>query len=163
MARRGGVTIREYREPDRDQVIALVRELQQHEIAVYEFMKPPDQIGSWYVDHLIGEVAKHKGSILVAETGAGLVGYVTLLAEVTSEDEADEVLHTYAYVGDLAVSKASRGQGVGQALIAECERLARQAGQKHLRLTVLAENTVARRFYRASGFRDQFVYLEKTI
>jgi ribosomal protein S18 acetylase RimI-like enzyme len=163
MARRGGVTIREYRETDRDQVIALARELQAHEIPHYDRMKPADQIGSWYVDHLIAGVGKHKGSFLVAETDAGLAGYATLFAEVSSEDEADEVLHTYAYVGDLVVSRASRGKGIGHALIAECEALARTAGQKHLRLTVLAENAIARRFYRASGFKDQFVYLEKLL
>ncbi|NJM30267.1 MAG: hypothetical protein HC855_09335, partial [Rhizobiales bacterium] len=93
MARRGGldraITIREYREEDRDEVIALARELQSHEIPYYDRMKPADQMGSWYVDHLIAEVRKHKGSILVAETDAGLAGYATLLAEVSSEDEAD--------------------------------------------------------------------------
>jgi ribosomal protein S18 acetylase RimI-like enzyme len=163
MARRGGVTIREYREADRDRVIALARELQAHEIPHYDRMKPADQMGSWYIDHLIADVEKHKGSFLVAETQTGLQGYATLLAEVSSEDEADEVLHTYAYVGDIVVSAKSRGQGIGQALIAECETLARKAGQRHLRLTVLAENAIARRFYLASGFKDQFVYLEKLL
>jgi len=140
-----------------------VRELQGHEAQFYDRMKPPGDMGHWYIEGLRGGIAKHKGSFLVAQAGNLIVGYATLLTEVTSEDERDEVLYTYAYIGDLAVLKAKRGQGYGRALLSECERIARQAGRKWLRLGVLANNVGARRFYRGFGLEEKFPTLEKPL
>ncbi len=123
---------------DEAQVVELVRELQAHESGVYDRMKPVDEIGPWYVDKMKADVAKHRGKILVAEKGKKLLGCASLLTEVTSVDDPDEILYSYAYIGDLAVTMSHRGQGVGRALIEECEKIAKAAGQKWLRLGVIA-------------------------
>ena len=70
---------------------------------------------------------------------------------------------TYAYVGDLAVTAARRGQGIGKAMLAECERRARVVGTRWLRITALAGNSQARSAYRALGFEEQFVSFEKPL
>jgi len=167
MARRGRITrrftIREYRGSDEAQVVALVRELQAHESAIYDRMKPVDQIGPWYVDKLKADVAKYKGMFLVADEGKKLLGYASLLTEVTSADDPDEILYSYAYVGDLAVTMSHRGRGVGRALIEECEKIARAAGQKWLRLGVLAANQSAREFYGRMGLEEKILTLEKKL
>jgi ribosomal protein S18 acetylase RimI-like enzyme len=75
----------------------------------------------------------------------------------------DEVLYTFAYVGDLVVAPAVRGQGIGKALLAECERLARAAGEKWLRITVLSRNLRAVSLYRQLGFDSQFTNMEKQL
>jgi ribosomal protein S18 acetylase RimI-like enzyme len=148
---------------DEAQVVELVRELQAHESNIYDRMKPVDAIGPWYVDKAKAEVAKYKGTFLVADNGKALLGYATLLTEVTSADEPDEILYSYAYVGDLAVSISHRGQGIGRALIEECEKIARAAGQKWLRLGVIAANQSAREFYNRIGLEEKFLTLEKKL
>ncbi len=167
MARRGRITrpftIREYKDSDETQVIELVRELQAYESAIYDRMKPADDIGPWYVDNLKADVAKYNGSFLVADDGGKLLGYASLLTEVTSADDPDEIFYSYAYVGDLAITTNHRGQGVGRALIEECERIARGAGQKWLRLGVLAANKNAREFYSRMGLEEKLLTLEKKL
>ena len=53
------------------------------------------------------------------------------------------------HVGRMAVLPAWRGQGVGRALLAEIERLARARGHGQLRLSA---QTHAQGFYLAAGF-----------
>ena len=148
---------------DEAQVVELARDLQAHESGIYDRMKPVEAIGPWYVNHVKTQVAKYKGTFLVADGGKGLLGYATLLTEVTSEDEPDEILYSYAYVGDLAVRMSHRSQGVGRALIDECEKIAKAAGQKWLRLGVIAANHSAREFYNRMGLEEKFLTLEKKL
>jgi len=167
VARRGGivphVTIRDYRDSDEAQVIAIVRELQIHESQFYDRMKPAEDMGRWYIQRLKDDIAKHKGSFLVAEAGQIVVGYATLSTEVSSADERDEVLYTCAYVGDLAVAATHRGFGIGRTLLNECEKRARAAGQKWLRLGVHTGNHGARAFYAKAGLEEKFLTLEKPL
>ena len=140
-----------------------MRELQAHESAIFDRMKPVDAIGPWYIDKVKTEVDKYNGAFLVADGGNALLGYATLLTEMTSAEEPDEILYSYAYVGDLAVRKSHRSQGVGRALIGECEKIARAAGQKWLRLGVIAANQSAREFYNRMGLEEKFLTLEKKL
>lgn len=57
-------------------------------------------------------------------------------------------------VHDIAVLSQYRGQGVGQALLAELESIARQKGCCKLTLEVLSGNTKARKAYEFFGFED---------
>ena len=137
--------------------------MQIHEGQYYDRLKPPGEIGPWYVAQLNEEITKNKGSFLVAEVDGIVVGYATLLTELSSEGEKDEVHYTCGYVSDLAVLDAHRGEGIGRALLEECERLARAAGQKWLRLGVIAGNHGARRFYERFGLEHRFLTLEKRL
>jgi predicted GNAT family N-acyltransferase len=56
----------------------------------------------------------------------------------------------HAKLGRMAVDRGLRGGGVGALLLAEGERLAREAGA---RLVVLAAQTAAESFYAAHGYR----------
>ncbi len=155
--------IRPYDQADERAVVELVRELQRYEAQFYDRMLPPEDIGAWYVTSILREAKTANGELLVALFDGRVAGYATLLADVSSEDERDEILFRYAYVGDLVVEPRLRGKGIGGALLAECEKFARAAGRKWLRLTVLAANDTAHRLYEASGFADQFRYMEKPL
>lgn len=163
MKRPDPLIIRTFRDSDSEAVLDIVRELQVHERQYYDRLKPPEDIGPWYIDKLKVDVDEHKGSLLVAECDGVVCGYVALLTEVSSEDAQDEILYSFSHVGDLAVLKSHRGQGIGGALMAECERLSRAAGQKWLRLSVLAGNDGARRFYDDFGLEEVFLTLEKKL
>lgn len=58
-----------------------------------------------------------------------------------------------AYVEELAVSPAFRRQGIGRALMCECETIARLAGKSRLTLWVAAGNVGGAALYRALGYR----------
>ena len=157
------IFIRPYEPSDEQAVVELVRELQRHEAQFYDRMMPDRDIGAWYVTAILREAREAQGELLVALLDGRIAGYATLLADVSSEEERDEIIFTYAYVGDLVVEAAQRGKGVGRALLEECEKLARAAGRKWLRITVLAANDSARRVYEDFGFADQYVFMEKTL
>jgi ribosomal protein S18 acetylase RimI-like enzyme len=57
-------------------------------------------------------------------------------------------------VHDLAVLPASRGRGIGRALLAAAEERARARGCAKLTLEVREDNTRARGLYQERGFRD---------
>jgi GNAT superfamily N-acetyltransferase len=157
------LAVREYRPEDQGQVIKIVRDLQRHEGGLYDRMLPPGAIGEWYVDKQLQECAAAGGVILVAEHEGVVVGYASMLMDVTSADDIDEVDYLYAYVNDLGVTEGMRGRGVGTALLAACEERARRAGREWLRLSVLAANGDALRLYRRLGFDPHIVLMEKRL
>jgi GNAT superfamily N-acetyltransferase len=157
------VRIRPYEPNDESAVVELVRELHRHEGQLYDRMLPPDEVGTWYVARILREARAAGGDLLVAMLGEHIAGYATLLANVSSESERDETIFSYAYVGDLVVTVKNRGRGIGRALLAECERRARLAGRKWLRITVLADNHGAHDMYEKFGFTDLFRYMEKPL
>jgi ribosomal protein S18 acetylase RimI-like enzyme len=57
-------------------------------------------------------------------------------------------------IHDLAVLPAQRGRGIGQALLAAAEAMARDAGCCKLTLEVQEDNLPALRLYEHCGFRD---------
>ena len=57
-----------------------------------------------------------------------------------------------AYIGELVVSKAAEGGGVGRALVGAAADWARGRGRKRVVVDTGAANMPARRFYAALGF-----------
>ena len=157
------IEIREYRESDQESLIALIRELQAHEVALYERMKPEAQIGSWYVDLLKKHCAEDEGVILIAEENGATLGYAVILTRSVEDGAGDEVAYDYAYVIDLAVTEGARRRGIGRQLLDDCERRARAAGRDDLRISVLAANRGAHALYRNFGFDDLLVDMRKRL
>ena len=157
------ISVREYRPEDKGRVIEIVRDLQRHEGGLYDRMLPPSTIGAWYVNKQLQECTEGGGVILVAEYDGAVVGYASILMDVSSADDIDEVDYIYAYVNDLGVTQGMRGRGVGTALLTACEERARRADRKWFGLSVLAANTDALRLYRRLGFDPHIVLLEKRL
>jgi len=157
------VAIRPYEDRDEREVVEFVRELQNHESAFYDRMLPSSEIGSWYVLRALRDARGSGGEFLVAELDGRVIGYATVLVGQSSQELLDEVLYTYAYVGDLVVAKSARRRGVGVALLEECERIARRAGEKWLRIGAIAANSDAARIYERYGFVIQFLRMEKPL
>lgn len=57
-----------------------------------------------------------------------------------------------AFLFDIEVLEARRGQGLGRALLAAAEDAARQAGAVALELNVFGKNATARALYSSSGY-----------
>jgi GNAT superfamily N-acetyltransferase len=156
-------TIRPYQEGDLPALIALVRELQAHELALYDLMKQPAEIGAWYFENFAARCAKEVGFILVAEDAERVLGYATLLTSVEEDGTGDEVAHIFAEIADLVVTHEARGKGVGKLLLEECEKRARAAGRELLRIGVLAKNVRAHLVYETFGFTDHHVTMSKKL
>jgi GNAT superfamily N-acetyltransferase len=85
--------------------------------------------------------------LLVAETGAGIVGFAN--ANLRPQ------LHHLAPVctlDELVVADGSRSAGVGARLLREMERIARERGADSLELTCNMRREDAHRFYEREGF-----------
>ena len=103
-------------------------------------------------------------TILLAERGGRILGCVS----VRREDGG-------GYAGRLAVEPMERGIGIGRALMAQAEVLARQLGVDRLRVDVRLKLRDNRAFFRALGYqegaerchpgfsRPTYVELEKTL
>jgi N-acetylglutamate synthase-like GNAT family acetyltransferase len=83
------------------------------------------------------------GTILLAERAGRVLGCVSVRRK---ED--------CAYAGRLAVEPMERGIGVGRALLAAAEAVARQMGSDRLRVNVRLKLRDNRAFFRALGFRE---------
>jgi ribosomal protein S18 acetylase RimI-like enzyme len=92
-------------------------------------------------------------TVLVARSGAGIVGTLTLVTVPT-------MTGVRAHVEDVVVDAATRGRGVGAALITAAVELARGAGADSVELTSRPSRHAANRLYRRLGFqpRDTNVY-----
>jgi ribosomal protein S18 acetylase RimI-like enzyme len=160
---RDRLTIRDFRDGDKDGVLAVLLDLQSHEFQIYDRCRPPETMGHWYIDRLKQATGEGRGRIFVAEGDSGILGYASMLTRVSAEDERDEIPYTYAYVDDLGVLASSRSKGVGALLLETCENLAREAGQRWIRLGVLAANERARSFYARQGYGEILLTLEKKL
>jgi ribosomal protein S18 acetylase RimI-like enzyme len=84
------------------------------------------------------------GSLLLAETPAGIVGCVAVRA---FEDDACELKRLY-------VRPAGRGAGLGRTLTEQAIAAARRLGYRRMRLDTLPAMQTAYALYRGLGFRE---------
>lgn len=71
--------------------------------------------------------------------------------------------HPYAELTELFVLAQARRQGVGRALIAHAEAVARQAGATRMGLMTGIDNLDAQAFYHRLGYADDGLELEKML
>jgi ribosomal protein S18 acetylase RimI-like enzyme len=154
--------IRPYEPRDQEQLISCIASLQNFERALEADRVDPAPIAPRYLRDLLARFQKQPGGILVAEEDGQVVGYVALWLEPEPEDYWTS-LSGYAYISDLAVLPEHRGRGLGRALLAAAETLARQFGASALKIKVLARNATAWHLYHRAGFRDYEITLLKSL
>jgi GNAT superfamily N-acetyltransferase len=99
---------------------------------------------------LVPALLEHPGAhVLLAWDGARPVGVATCFVGFSTF-----AARTLLNVHDLGVVADARGRGVGRALLAFAESLARSLGCIKLSLEVLEDNARARGVYESFGFRD---------
>ena len=98
-------------------------------------------------------VAWPGNTLLVARVDAEIVGSLTLVIFPIPTG-------TRAWIEDVVVDEAARGQGVGATLTTEAVRLARASGARTVDLTSRPARAAANRLYERLGFelRDSKVY-----
>lgn len=96
-------------------------------------------------------------NILVAVANGEIVGMCTLQSLISTAEGG-----TVGIVEDLVVSESYRRQGIGEMLLAEIERLARNKNMRRLQLLTNMENQAALNFYAKSEWdKTHMVALRK--
>lgn len=99
---------------------------------------------------------------LVAVAGEAVIGMV----DVTMEGPPDEgSIDQPTPTADLGISvlEAWRNRGVGHALMAAAEALARERGAQQVVLDMSAANVAALRFYRSLGYAEHGLLLRRSL
>jgi GNAT superfamily N-acetyltransferase len=145
------IIIRDYQEADRDAAIGLFLELNRHEAEITGDRRTDVDGAIVCVDDMKTDVARG-GAIRVAEWDGTVAG---LLVWRVSDPApyVEPALRQHGIVQDLVVSAVHRGKGIGGALLADAERLTRDAGLPRIALTMLAGNDQAGRVYAKAGYR----------
>ena len=91
--------------------------------------------------------------MLIARSAGAIIGTLTLVMFPLPTG-------LRAWIEDVVVDEAARGQGVGAALTVEALRLAREAGARTVDLTSRPSREAAGRLYERAGFqlRDSRLY-----
>jgi ribosomal protein S18 acetylase RimI-like enzyme len=103
---------------------------------------PLDRAG---LDRIAGSAAT---TLLIARTGDTVVGTLSLVMFPIPTG-------LRAWIEDVIVDEATRGQGIGEALMAEALRIAGQAGARTVDLTSRPSREAAGRLYERVGFQSR--------
>jgi ribosomal protein S18 acetylase RimI-like enzyme len=156
------IHIREYHLGDAPQVERCIVELQAFERAIEPNRADPETIAASYLAHILQKCLDQDGALFVAEAESTIVGFVCVFTHVDS-GALIEAEREHAYVSDLLVLPAYRRQAIGRALLGQAEDYAARRGATVLKLDVLAANNGARAVYRAAGFQELEIRLQKRI
>ena len=126
------------------------------ELATFEKLPPPDddeasRLASWIFDD-------GRAGAFVAEVGGRVEG-IAIFYEGINSFRA----RPFLFLEDLVVTKAARGRGVGEALLAAVAREAVARGASRVEWAVLDWNEGALRFYRRMGGRPQTEWLRYSL
>ncbi len=120
--------------------------------------------GAYFRPKTVGAIREHLAAasavdlVLIAEDGGAPVGFASL--RLLPQIESDV---THAELSDLFVEERHRRRGIGRALVAFAERLARERGSSRIVLATGLDDARAQAFYRAVGFEDHALQMKKSL
>jgi GNAT superfamily N-acetyltransferase len=147
---------------DRDAVIDLILVLNLVEADLTGDRKRDRAAAASYYDELMQRLSKRDGRIVLAECDGVAVAAMGFSLDEDAAYIADAV-RRHGTVTDLVVRDEWRGRGVGRMLLAEAERLTREAGARRLAIGALVANEKAERTYRAFGFEPYVTIMKKEL
>ncbi len=147
---------------DRDAVIDLIQVLNAHEAGLTGDRKRERAAAAAYYDELSHRLAARQGRIVLAESQGRVVGVMGFSLDEDAAYVTDDV-RRHGTITDLVVHEDWRGKGIARTLLAEAERLTRDAGLRRLVIGALVANEKAERLYRASGFEPYLSILVKPV
>ncbi len=148
--------IRPARDSDTDLLVGMAERLQEG-VASW---RDPEAVRFAVIDWVresLGDLSYPDSRAFVAERDGEVMGFVCVSERAHFTGEVD------AYIGELVVSKAAEGAGVGRALVAAAEDWGRARGRKRVVVDTGAANIAARRFYAALGFDEEDVTVSRAI
>jgi GNAT superfamily N-acetyltransferase len=156
------ITLRTALPADRDAVIELIHRLNVFEADLVGDRRRDYGGATGYYDELMQRLGRRKGRIVLAVDDGIVVGAMGFSLDQDAAYVTGDV-RTHGTVTDLIVHEAWRGQGIGQLLLREAERLTKASGCKRLIIGVLVANERAERTYRNFGFEPYVSILTKEL
>ncbi len=147
---------------DREAVVDLILALNVHEADLVGDRRRDRGGAAAYYDELQQRLAKRDGRIVLAVAGGRAVAAMGFCIDEDAAYVTPDV-RRHGTITDLVVGEAWRGRGIGRLLLAEAERLTREAGCRRLAIGALAANAGAERLYRDFGFQPYVSVLVKAV
>jgi ribosomal protein S18 acetylase RimI-like enzyme len=147
---------------DRQQLRECIVCLQEHERGLEPALPEGPAMADDYLAFLVDRCARLSGTLMVAEVEGRVAGFVSVFGKVPPE-EPDEEQAEYAYVSDLVVLPAYRGQGLGRGLLEAAQAFARAHGARTIWIGVLSRNRAARELYQELGFMPYHLQMVKRL
>lgn len=155
------ITIRKAKPEDSESIAKMLKT-----IAAQHFSGRPDIFNkntAKYSQSDVDMLAKQPGvSILVADAGAGAIGYI-IMKEQQKGGDGVVLRRKTLYIDDLFVLKKYRRHGVGKALMDTAMCYAARHDFFNVELNVWEQNASARSFYKQLGFGTQRRIMEKLV
>jgi ribosomal protein S18 acetylase RimI-like enzyme len=107
-------------------------------------------------EHIASALAHPALQILVAEDGGRVAGFLACTVRPNLYHGADA-----GHVDELVVDRDCRGRGIGTMLLTEFLERMRRRGCAEVSVGVLLGNDRAQRLYRAMGFTEEVLLLER--
>jgi len=147
------LSIRKGRIADRKQALELWKELMDYQRSLidrpmFDFVDDVDDV---FMDIWDLHVRSRNKLALIAELSDRPIG---ILIAGTHRSHVMDRREGYAHVLELAVTKKFRRKGIGQMLMEEFTRWAKDKGEDCLVLEVLPENDIAKDFYAKLGYES---------
>jgi ribosomal protein S18 acetylase RimI-like enzyme len=130
-------------ESDVSILLALIREFYVYDRHPYDEQRTPEALGGILRDPSLG-------CVWLIEAHGKAVGYVVLTLGYSLEYHGRD-----AFIDEIYIREAYRGQGIGDRTLQFVEAEARKLGVHALHLEVETENQRAHRFYLKHGFEEQ--------
>lgn len=151
---------------EREQVISLLIELQNHLVSVdhekVQIMN--DSYGEEYFAFMFRLVTDNDGVIYLAKERNEVVGMIA--GYVEPKDEEDKITNRCpkrGVISDLVVSPSFRSQGIGGEFMNAMERYFSDIGCEFVAINAFAPNENAIRFYEKTGYAPRNIELYKRI
>ncbi|MDP3409993.1 GNAT family N-acetyltransferase [Bosea sp. (in: a-proteobacteria)] len=145
------ITLRPIRDSDREAVTGLLMQLAAHEADLSSTRASGLSTAQALLEADSTQTRAHGGAQFVAELAGACIGYLALRLGRTGPYVHDD-LRDHVLIENIVVDAGQRGTGIGQMLLAQAERFARECGCRALQLGALTGNDVALRAYRRAGF-----------
>lgn len=145
------ITIRPMRDADREAVTGLLMQLAAWEAALSSTRASGRETALALLEADSAPTLADGGAQFVAERAGDCVGYLALRLGRTGP-YVHEALRDHVLIENIVVAQEERGTGIGQMLLAQAERFARERGCHALQLGALTGNDVALQAYRRAGF-----------
>jgi len=160
------IQIAQYEEKDREAVVKLSEELQDH-LAKSDPLKRLRRLpeyGTSHVNRLLEKIAKNNGILYVAKTEDEVVGMIAGFSrELSQEDELENIPSKVGTITELIVSEKYRGMHAGSSLIHKMEEHFKSEGCDFVRADVFVANKDTCSFYQKHGFQNRLVNMVKNI
>ncbi len=149
----------EYREAsptDREAIIQCLMGLQGFERQHEKDLLPPDEIALQHFQYHETQIAERGGKFFLALVGERVVGCICvwrgerLDTHLSSQSEI-------AFIPTFFVEVAYRRMGIGTQLMRLAEQWASQLGLWGLKISHIAKNTIAKKFYADIGYDEYIV------